>query len=59
MTSTGQVAVGVHVFDVMLKDFSRENLTLTYPDGHSVDVNAFNYSSPLCTVKVQFSVESK
>ncbi len=60
LTSTGQVDVGVHVFELMLEDFSTKNITLTYADGTSTfqepsDTN----SSPLCKVKLQFSVESK
>ncbi len=60
LTSTGQVDVGVHVFEVMLEDFPKKNITLTYADGTSEDRVASNMASPpLCKVKLQFAVESE
>ncbi|XP_036951660.1 uncharacterized protein LOC119018250 [Acanthopagrus latus] len=54
LTSTGQVGVGVHVFEVTLQDFPKQNITVTYADGTTEsDMTA----SPLCKVKLQFSVE--
>lgn len=58
--STGQVQVGVHVFEVMLEDFPNRNLTLTYADGTTEAREASNMtSSSLCKVKVQFALEGK
>ncbi|GAA6222947.1 uncharacterized protein LOC108894180 isoform X2 [Lates japonicus] len=56
LTSSGQVSVGVHVFELLLEDFSTKNITLTYADGTSVFRENMN-SPPLCRVKLQFSVE--
>ncbi|KAI3377081.1 hypothetical protein L3Q82_000053 [Scortum barcoo] len=59
LTSTGQISVGVHVFELMLEDFPTKNITLTYADGRSTFREASNTNSPsaLCRVKLQFSVE--
>lgn len=60
LTSTGQVGIGVHVFEMMLGDYPTTNITLTYADGSSVYREASNMNSPpLCKVMLQFSVESK
>ncbi|KAM9367046.1 uncharacterized protein ABDE67_006183 [Symphorus nematophorus] len=58
LKTTGQVGTGVHVFELMLEDFSTKNITLTYADGTSQfrepsDLN----SPPLCKVRLQFSME--
>ncbi|XP_034716059.1 uncharacterized protein LOC117936763 [Etheostoma cragini] len=58
LRTTGQVAIGVHVFELVLEDFPRKNITLTYADGTSAfrepsDIN----SPPLCTVNLQFTME--
>lgn len=50
----------MHVFEVMVEDFSSKNLTLTYRDGTSAvrtgsDANA----APLCSVKLQFVIEGE
>ncbi|XP_030580039.1 uncharacterized protein LOC115776464 [Archocentrus centrarchus] len=58
LTSTGDIQTGIHVFELMIEDFSTKNITLTYSDGTSVFQKAYNMSSPpLCKVKLQFSVE--
>nr|XP_033495128.1 uncharacterized protein LOC117264894 [Epinephelus lanceolatus] len=58
LRTSGQVGVGVHVFEVMLEDFSRKNITLTYANGTSVFREASDMNSPpLCKVKLQFSME--
>ncbi|XP_038557960.1 uncharacterized protein LOC119890671 isoform X1 [Micropterus salmoides] len=58
LTSTGQVGIGVHVFEMMLGDYPTTNITLTYADGSSVYREASNMNSPpLCKVMLQFSVE--
>nr|XP_046253195.1 uncharacterized protein LOC124063507 [Scatophagus argus] len=58
LTSTSQVKVGVHMFELMLEDFPTRNITLTYADGTSAFREASNMNaSPLCKVKLQFSVE--
>ncbi|GAA6233828.1 uncharacterized protein LOC108894180 isoform X1 [Lates japonicus] len=58
LMSSGEVSVGVHVFELMLEDFSTKNITLTYADGSSVFREAADTNSqPLCKVKLQFSVE--
>ncbi|XP_040890553.1 uncharacterized protein LOC121179666 [Toxotes jaculatrix] len=58
LTSTGQVDVGVQVFELMLEDFSTKNITLTYADGTSAFREASDMNAPpLCKVKLQFSVE--
>ncbi|XP_026234946.1 uncharacterized protein LOC113174943 [Anabas testudineus] len=57
LKGTGQVSTGVHVFELVLKDFSTQNITLTHSDGTSVFLEASDFSSPLCKVKLQFSVE--
>lgn len=55
---SGQVGVGVHVFEMMLEDFPTKNITLTYADGTSEYREALNMTSPpLCKVKLQFTVE--
>lgn len=60
LTRTGQVKVGVHVFEVMLEDFPTKNITLTHADGTTERREARNVSSgPLCRVKLQFSVEGE
>ncbi|XP_034534932.1 uncharacterized protein LOC117809478 [Notolabrus celidotus] len=58
LKSSGQVGVGVHVFELMLEDFPSKNITLTYADGSTVfqDVNNKD-RSPLCKVKLQFAME--
>ncbi|XP_071387953.1 uncharacterized protein [Centroberyx affinis] len=58
----GQLGVGVHVFDVVLEDFSTQNVTLSYADGTSAFREAFNKSSsnnlpPFCQVALQFTLE--
>ncbi|XP_035507868.1 uncharacterized protein LOC118320851 [Morone saxatilis] len=57
LTSTGEVPIGVHVFELMLEDFSTKNLTLTYADGTSATRTASDGAAPLCKVKLQFSME--
>ncbi|KAF3686761.1 CUB and zona pellucida-like domain-containing protein 1 [Channa argus] len=57
LTSTGQVSTGVHVFELILEDFPTQNITLTYTDGTSAFLEAFEFSTPLCKVKLQFAVE--
>ncbi|XP_031694929.1 uncharacterized protein LOC116377428 [Anarrhichthys ocellatus] len=58
LTAAGQVAVGVHVFELLLDDFPRKNITLTYADGSSVLREASDMNAPpLCRVKLQFSME--
>uniref|UniRef100_UPI0037E94F65 uncharacterized protein n=1 Tax=Semicossyphus pulcher TaxID=241346 RepID=UPI0037E94F65 len=58
LTSSGQVGLGLHVFELMLEDFPSKNITLTYADGTSVFREASNMNATsLCKVKVQFSVE--
>ncbi|XP_022603042.1 uncharacterized protein LOC111223249 isoform X1 [Seriola dumerili] len=58
LTSTGQISVGVQVFEVMLEDFSATNITLTYADGTSASRQVSDTNlPPLCKVKLQFSVE--
>lgn len=58
--SSGQVQVGVHVFEVMLEDFPTKNITLTFANGAQQVLEASNMTgSPLCRVKLQFSVQSK
>lgn len=60
LTTTGQVATGVHVFEVILQDFPSKNITMTYADGTSVFRKASDMTlPPLCKVKLQFSLESK
>ncbi|XP_031613572.1 deleted in malignant brain tumors 1 protein-like [Oreochromis aureus] len=58
LTSTGDIETGIHVFELMLEDFSTNNITLTYSDGTSVfrEASGMN-SAPLCKVKLQFSIE--
>lgn len=57
---TGQVATGVHVFELMLEDFPTKNITLTHADGTTEHRTALNTSSgPLCRVKLQFPVEGE
>ncbi|XP_075907223.1 uncharacterized protein LOC142904771 [Nelusetta ayraudi] len=58
LKSTGQVSVGVHVFEVMLEDFPARNITLTYADGTTEQREALDMTLPaLCSVTVQFSLE--
>ncbi|XP_078111627.1 uncharacterized protein LOC144521141 [Sander vitreus] len=58
LKTTGQVDIGVHVFELMLEDSSRKNITLTYADGTSAFRKASDINSPpLCKVKLQFSME--
>ncbi|XP_068584832.1 uncharacterized protein [Cebidichthys violaceus] len=58
LTAAGQVAVGVHVFELLLDDVPRKNITLTYADGSSVLREASDMNAPpLCRVKLQFSME--
>ncbi|XP_069383924.1 uncharacterized protein [Paralichthys olivaceus] len=58
LTRAGNISVGVQVFELMLEDFPSGNITVTYADGSSVvhNVSAVK-SSPLCKVKLQFSVQ--
>uniref|UniRef100_A0A673A289 ZP domain-containing protein n=3 Tax=Sphaeramia orbicularis TaxID=375764 RepID=A0A673A289_9TELE len=58
LTKDGDVSVGVHVFELMLEDFPTKNITLSYQDGSSVFHDASDVNSnPLCSVKLQFSLE--
>ncbi|XP_074514060.1 uncharacterized protein LOC141781957 [Sebastes fasciatus] len=58
LTTTGPVDVGVHVFELMLEDFSKKNITLTYADGTQLFREASDVTlPPLCKVKLQFSME--
>lgn len=60
LTRTGQVEIGVHVFEVMLEDYPTKNITLTHADGRIEQRDLLNGSSaPLCRVKLQFSVEGE
>nr|XP_057933858.1 uncharacterized protein LOC131132337 [Doryrhamphus excisus] len=55
---TGEVGVGVYVFEVMLEDFPTKNVNLSYANGTSTYRDAHNGSSPhLCSVEVQFLLE--
>lgn len=55
---SGTVSVGVHVFEVMLEDFPRKNINVSYPDGtvKLLDVSKEGLQS-LCTVKILFSLQ--
>ncbi|XP_068446683.1 uncharacterized protein [Clinocottus analis] len=58
LTASGKVAVGGHVFELLLEDFPRKNITLTYADGTTARREASDTSAtPLCKVKLQFSLE--
>ncbi|KAK2853659.1 hypothetical protein Q5P01_006320 [Channa striata] len=57
LRSSGQVSTGVHVFELILEDFPNQNITLTYADGTSVFLEASDFNTPLCIVKLQFAVE--
>ncbi|KAK5874455.1 hypothetical protein PBY51_019399 [Eleginops maclovinus] len=58
LRTTGKVDIGVHVFELMLEDFSSKNITLTYSDGTSVFREGSDMESPpLCKMKLQFSME--
>ncbi|KAM7014993.1 uncharacterized protein LKV04_013139 [Tautogolabrus adspersus] len=58
LMSSGQVGLGIHVFELMLEDFPTKNITLTYADGTTVTREASNEAQPsLCKVKLQFTVE--
>ncbi|XP_026176207.1 uncharacterized protein LOC113138184 isoform X2 [Mastacembelus armatus] len=56
LSSTGEVGVGVHVFELMLEDFPTQNINLTYANGTSRTREAAD-TSPVCTVTLQFSME--
>ncbi|XP_029904532.1 uncharacterized protein LOC115357253 [Myripristis murdjan] len=60
--AAGQLAVGVHVFELLLDDFSAQNITMSYANGTSAVRKAFNASSsdnsaPLCRVPLHFALE--
>ncbi|CAB1422149.1 unnamed protein product [Pleuronectes platessa] len=58
LTRAGGVSAGVHVFELMLEDFPSKNITVSYADGSSEFHSVSGVkSSPLCTVKLQFTVE--
>ncbi|XP_041835172.1 uncharacterized protein LOC121635843 [Melanotaenia boesemani] len=58
LSRSGQIQTGIHVFELMMEDFSTRNITLTYTDGTSVFRDASDRNSPpLCKVKLQFSME--
>ncbi|KAM7405642.1 hypothetical protein PAMP_000076 [Pampus punctatissimus] len=58
LSSTGQLDVGVHVFEVILEDFPTKSINLIYADGTSVVWDSSDTtSSPLCSIKLQFSLE--
>ncbi|XP_029964185.1 zona pellucida sperm-binding protein 1-like [Salarias fasciatus] len=58
ISRTGEVQIGVHVFEVMLEDFPVDNLTVSYEDGLTVSHRASGSSQqPLCKVKLQFTVD--
>ncbi|KAM7424730.1 hypothetical protein PAMA_000877 [Pampus argenteus] len=58
LSSTGQLDVGVHVFEVILEDFPTKSINLNYADGTSVLWDSSDTtSSPLCSIKLQFSLE--
>ncbi|XP_056135387.1 ZP domain-containing protein-like [Lampris incognitus] len=58
----GNAGLGVHVFDLLLEDFPRRDVTLSYADGTSSVRTAFNASSnadspPFSRVSLQFTLE--
>ncbi|XP_054627119.1 uncharacterized protein LOC129178684 [Dunckerocampus dactyliophorus] len=55
---TGEVGIGVYVFEVMLEDFPTKNINLSYANGTSTYWEAYNGSaSHLCSLKLQFLLE--
>lgn len=60
LTSTGEVAVGVHVFEIMLEDYPTETINLTYRNGTSEIWDASDSAAAsLCKLTLQFSLDSK
>ncbi|MED6265002.1 hypothetical protein CHARACLAT_021018, partial [Characodon lateralis] len=58
LRSTGKLQPGVHVFELMMEDFSTKNITLTYADGSIVTREASNMNlPPLCKLKLNFLME--
>ncbi|KAM4630274.1 uncharacterized protein ACJ7VT_022968 [Polymixia lowei] len=60
--TTGQLGVGVHVFELVLEDYSTKDVNLSYADGTSSVKKAFNVSSgnnspPFSQISLQFALE--
>ncbi|XP_070821654.1 uncharacterized protein [Chaetodon trifascialis] len=57
LMSTGEVDVGLHVFEIEVEDFPAESINLTYKDGASEVWEPSDMSPPLCKLSLQFTLE--
>ncbi|KAK7912648.1 hypothetical protein WMY93_012859 [Mugilogobius chulae] len=58
LSASGDLTVGVHVFEVMVEDFPHRNISMSFPDGTTEEINASDPSlEPMCSVKLLFSIE--
>ncbi|KAF7656584.1 hypothetical protein LDENG_00039390 [Lucifuga dentata] len=56
LRSTGQMSIGVHVFELVLEDHAKDSIMLIYAN-ETVSLREPFKSSPLCTVTLQFALE--
>ncbi|XP_035991730.1 CUB and zona pellucida-like domain-containing protein 1 [Fundulus heteroclitus] len=58
LRSTGELQPAVHVFELMMEDFSTQNISLSYADGSSASRDASSMNlPPLCRLKLNFVIE--
>ncbi|XP_057707332.1 uncharacterized protein LOC130925722 [Corythoichthys intestinalis] len=58
LEKTGYISDGVYVFEVMLKDFPTQKISLSYANGKLTNWENMNENvSPLCQIKLQFLLE--
>ncbi|KAJ0056429.1 hypothetical protein NL108_007439, partial [Boleophthalmus pectinirostris] len=58
LTASGNLSVGLHVFEVMMQDFPVKDIQMTYSQGPKVYLNVSDPNlEPMCSVKMLFSLE--
>ncbi|XP_033847686.2 uncharacterized protein LOC117393785 [Periophthalmus magnuspinnatus] len=58
LSSSGNLSVGVHVFEVIMEDYPLRNITMSYVDGTVMQLNVSDPNmDPMCSVKMLFSLE--
>ncbi|KAL2088582.1 hypothetical protein ACEWY4_015481 [Coilia grayii] len=62
LRGNGSVPVGTHVFEMVLEDYPRKDITIMYTNGtsfikHSLNETAMTNSSPISQIPLQFTLE--